>query len=103
MTLDIPKYFVTTPTFDRLESAVIKDTIAQGLYQGWLKYDGIADPNAYVQAHFELGYIGVRGKQRAEKTKGAYDILPKWLIVEINRLQAGREALDPNLVQRLMS
>lgn len=75
--------------------------IAQSLYQGWLKSEGIYDPEARIQLSAHLGYVGVVGKQRRIETQRAYDILPKNLVVEINRAIDGIKPIDDGLVAKL--
>jgi len=75
---------------------------ANAIYQSWLAINGIKDPKARIIFDGHLGYVGVKGDQRREADgQRLYDVLPRELVIEINRMLAGVKPLDPGLVSKL--
>ena len=77
--------------------------IAQEFYQGWLRQQGISDPESSVDYQLGFGIVGIVGPQRSRETNRAYDIIPREIVIEINRRASGHKPLDPDLVDRILN
>ncbi|MBI2108190.1 hypothetical protein HYU10_00270 [Candidatus Woesearchaeota archaeon] len=88
--------------------------IAEKVYRAWLESSGISNDQARLESSRSLGYVGLREqdhhtfinpqKHRSAhpnlRTKGAYDILPPELLVQINAIASGVGEVDAALIRQ---
>ncbi len=77
--------------------------IAQEFYHGWLRQQEISDPESSVDYQLGFGIVEIAGPQRARETQRAYDIIPREIVIEINRRASGHKPLDQDLVDRILN
>ncbi|MBI2661362.1 hypothetical protein HYX09_03780 [Candidatus Woesearchaeota archaeon] len=97
-----------------LAKSVQRRIIAETVYRAWLENSGVSDDAARLEFSQDLGYVGLREqdhhtfinpqKHRSAhpnlRTKGAYDILPPELLVQINAIASGVGEVDAALIRQ---